>query len=162
MTKDEALKLALSALNEVRQETFRLMRDGQTLYAEKKVWEAIYTIKKVLAQPEQDGKCKYCTDGCPACDARKLPEQEPVAWGVFEGNLHDMFFTEAEAVEMAQLKGTHAEVKPLYTATQREFVGLTEEEKHAIRYSHMTSAEFIEVIEAKLKQKNGYAEEKNT
>jgi hypothetical protein len=40
---------------------------------------------------------------------------EPVAWGVFEGNLHDMFFTEVEAVEMAQLKGNHAEVKPLYT-----------------------------------------------
>ena len=54
MTKDEALKLALSALNEVRQETFRLMRDGQTLYAEKKVWEAIYTIKEALAQPEQE------------------------------------------------------------------------------------------------------------
>ena len=54
MTKDEALKLALSALDEVRQETFRLMRNGETLYAEKKVWEAIYTIKKVLAQPEQE------------------------------------------------------------------------------------------------------------
>ena len=52
MTKDEALKLALSALNEVRQETFRLMKDSQTLYSEKKVWEAIYTIKKVLAQPD--------------------------------------------------------------------------------------------------------------
>ena len=54
MTKDEALKLALSALDEVRQETFRLMRDGQTLYSEKKVWYAIYTIKKVLAQPQQE------------------------------------------------------------------------------------------------------------
>ena len=54
--------------------------------------DAIVVIKKVLAQPEN----------------------EPVAWGVFEGNLHDMFFTEAEAVEMAQLKGNHAEVKPLY------------------------------------------------
>ena len=54
MTKDEALKLALSALNEVRQEIFRLMKDSQTLYSEKKVWEAIYTIKKVLAQPKQD------------------------------------------------------------------------------------------------------------
>ena len=54
MTKDETLKLALSALDEVRQETFRLMRDGQTLYSEKKVWEAIYTIKKVLAQPKQE------------------------------------------------------------------------------------------------------------
>ena len=28
------------------------MKDSQTLYAEKKVWEAIYTIKKVLAQPK--------------------------------------------------------------------------------------------------------------
>ena len=83
------------------------------------------------------------------------PQQRPVAWGVFEGNLHDMFFTEAEAQEMADLKGTHAEVRPLYTTPpQREFVGLTYEEKHAIRYSHMTSAEFIECIEAKLKEKN--------
>ena len=56
MTKDEALKLALSALNEVRQETSRLMKDSQTLYSEKKVWEAIYTIKKVLAQPKQGDK----------------------------------------------------------------------------------------------------------
>ena len=120
MTKDEALKLALSTLDEVRQETFRLSRDGQKLYAEEKVWSTIIAIKEALAQPEQDGQCKRCIDGCPACDARKLPEQEPVAWGVFESNLHDMFFTEAEAVEMAQLKGNHAEVKPLYTAPQRK------------------------------------------
>ena len=93
MTKDEALKLALFALDEVRQETFRLMKDSQTLYSEKKVWEAIYTIKKVLAQP------------------------------------------------------------------QRTWVGLTDEEKHEIRYSHMTSAEFIEVIEAKLKDKNTRGQE---
>ena len=64
MTKDEALKLALSALNEVRQETFRLMRDGQTLYAEKKVWEAIYTIKEALAHPEQEPVAvRYDFDG---------------------------------------------------------------------------------------------------
>ena len=37
---------------------------------------------------------------------------------------------------------------------KKPWVGLTYEEKHAIRYSHMTSAEFIEVIEAKLKEKN--------
>ena len=39
------------------------------------------------------------------------------------------------------------------------WVGLTYEEKHAIRYSHMTSAEFIEVIEAKLKDKNTRGQE---
>jgi hypothetical protein len=50
------------------------------------------------------------------------PVQEPVAWGVFEGgNLHDMFFTKEEADNMAYLKGSHAEVKPLTTppAAQR-------------------------------------------
>ena len=93
MTKDEALKLALSTLNEVRQETFRLLRDGQKLYAEEKVWSTIISIKEVLAQP------------------------------------------------------------------QRTWVGLTDEEKHEIRYSHMTSAEFIEVIEAKLKDKNTRGQE---
>ena len=93
MTKDEALKLALSTLDEVRQETFRLMRDGQKLYAEEKVWSTIISIKEVLAQP------------------------------------------------------------------QRTWVGLTDEEKHEIRYSHMTSAEFIEVIEAKLKDKNTRGQE---
>ena len=93
MNKDEALKLALSTLDEVRQETFRLLRDGQKLYAEDKVWSTIISIKEVLAQP------------------------------------------------------------------QRTWVGLTDEEKHEIRYSHMTSAEFIEFIEAKLKDKNTRGQE---
>jgi hypothetical protein len=53
MTKDEVLKLALSTLSEVREETFRLMRDGQTLYAEDKVWSTIISIKEVLAQPQR-------------------------------------------------------------------------------------------------------------
>ena len=53
MTKDEALKLALSTLDEVRQETFRLIRDGQTLYAEDKVWSTIIFIKEVLAQEQE-------------------------------------------------------------------------------------------------------------
>ena len=109
MTKDEALKLALSTLDEVRQETFRLSRDGQNLYAEEKVWSTIISIKEVLAQ-----------------------EQEPVAWEQFHEHM----------------------AGPNYVAPQRTWVGLTQEEKHAIRYSHMTSAEFIECIEAKLKDKN--------
>ena len=53
MTKDEALKLALSTLDEVRQETFRLSRDGQKLYAEEKVWSTIISIKEALAQPQR-------------------------------------------------------------------------------------------------------------
>lgn len=63
------------------------------------------------------------------------PVQEPVAWGVFEGNLHDMFFTQKDAEDMARLKGNHAEVKPLYTtspaAPVQESVGLIESLKDA-------------------------------
>ena len=82
MTKDEALKLAMEALEGADQ----IDCDMQA---------AITAIKEALAQ-----------------------EQEPVAWGVFEGNLHDMFFSPSEAQEMADLKGTHAEVRPLYTKEQ--------------------------------------------
>ena len=86
MTKDEALKLALEALEDAC---------GNRCNAEYNPCfqrEAITAIKESLAQPEQDGQCKRCTDGCPACDARKLPEQEPVAWAKFsaKGNIIDL------------------------------------------------------------------------
>ena len=130
MTKDEALKLALSTLDEVRQETFRLIRDGQTLYAEDKVWSTIISIKEVLAQPEQ----------------------EPVAWQFVKGSS----FRKRRPDDFDDLAYDGFPYwKPLYTTPpQRTWVGLTDEEKHEIRYSHMTSAEFIEFIEAKLKDKN--------
>jgi len=52
-------------------------------------------------------------------EALAQPEQEPVAWGVFDGpNLHDVNFTEEEAHEMMRLKGDGSVVKPLYTDTQ--------------------------------------------
>ena len=86
----EAMKLALEALEA---DELDMVDDGSGNMVFRKE-QAITAVKEALTQPEQ----------------------EPVAWGVFEGNLHDMFFTEAEAVQMADLKGTHAEVKPLYTA----------------------------------------------
>ena len=178
MTKDEALKRALEALEA---DELDMVDDGSGNMVFRKE-QAIIVIKEALAQPENEPvaweqfhehmagpfyKAPPQPEQEPVAweqfhehmagpfyKAPPQPEKEPVAWGVFEGNLHDMFFTEAEAVEMAQLKGNHAEVKPLYTAPQRTWVGLTDEEKHEIRYSHMTSAEFIEFIEAKLKEKN--------
>ena len=92
MTKDEVLKLALEALNDLS-----AWNDGEVgghmdePYSAEVARRTITVIKEALAQPEQ---------------------------------------------------------------SQRTWVGLTQEEKHEIRYSHMTSAEFIEVIEAKLKEKN--------
>ena len=90
MTK-EALKLALEAL-----EVANSCVDGYYIPKGKthlpEIELAITAIKEALAQPEQDGECKHCTDGCPACDARKLPEQEPVAWAKFsaKGNIIDL------------------------------------------------------------------------
>jgi hypothetical protein len=81
------------------------------------------------------------------------PEQEPVAWGVFEGNLHDMFFTLEEAHEMARLKGSHAKVKPLYThPTRGTWVGLTADEYAELAEEYGPFP--INQIEAKLKEKN--------
>jgi hypothetical protein len=48
MTKDEALRLALDTLKEVRDETFRLLRNGERLYAEDKVWSTIISIQETL------------------------------------------------------------------------------------------------------------------
>jgi hypothetical protein len=84
----------------------------------------------------------------------ELESQEPVAWGVFEGNLHDMFFSQEEAQEMAELKGTHAEVRPLYATPQRTWVGLTDEEENEYNYLGPDMHWVIQEIEAKLKEKN--------
>jgi hypothetical protein len=86
----------------------------------------------------------------------ELESQEPVAWGVFEGNLHDMFFSQEEAQEMADLKGTPAEVRPLYThPPQRTWVGLTDDEHCDIWYKESLDwMEYGKAIEAKLKEKN--------
>ena len=158
MTKDEALKLALSTLDEVRQETFRLIRDGQTLYAEDKVWSTIIFIKEVLAQEQEpvawmhpDGRLWTFGKGFDkstftiplyTTPPQRKPEQEPVAWWNDTGTHIDLNVSG---------RGT-----PLYThPLQRTWVGLTAKEKHEFRYSHMTTADFIENIEAKLREKNG-------
>ena len=142
MTKDEALKLALSTLDEVRQETFRLIRDGQKLYAEEKVWSTIISIKEALAQPEQ----------------------EPLAW-ISTGPASMIHWT-------ADKPAYGDDWVPLYTTPpQRTWVGLTDEEIKAFDTWHdnreeevgwCNPSEIVAYIEAKLKQKNGYVEEKNT
>jgi len=53
MTKEETLRLALDTLKEVRKETFRLMRNGERLYAEDKVWSTIIFIQEALEKKDE-------------------------------------------------------------------------------------------------------------
>ena len=95
-------------------------------------------IKEALAQPEQDGECKFCTDGCPACDARKLPTQEPVACVEYIPCCTDKSCSKCKAT----------------TPPQRTWVGLTDEDiSEIVRGTHNTGS-FVRAIEAKLRSKN--------
>ena len=85
-------------------------------------------------------------------EALAQPEQKPLEW-ISTGPARMFHWT-------ADKPAYGDDWVPLYTTPpQREFVGLTYEEKHEIRYSHMNSAEFIEFIEAKLKDKNTSGQE---
>ena len=119
------------------------------------------TLKMALEALENIDKAMPFPVGKQAITALRTalaqPAQEPVAWGVFEGNLHDMFFSQEEAQEMADLKGTHAEVRPLYTTpAQCTWVGLTDEELSDIYnqtdWDINTNWDYERAIEAKLKE----------
>ena len=49
-----------------------------------------------------------------------LPSPEPVAWAVWEGRPHDLFFYKEEADELCRLKGGDAKTVPLYTHPVKE------------------------------------------
>jgi hypothetical protein len=98
MTKDEALKLSLEALENIKNDPFKFDLKNN-------IDQAIAAIKEALAQPEQDGKCKYCTDGCPACDARKLPPQR-----TWVGLTDEDFYGQSELQVMA-MKYAEAKLK---------------------------------------------------
>jgi hypothetical protein len=143
MTKDEALKLALEAL----QNPWKAGPDG--------VADAIIAIKEALAQPEPwekfcDSNCVW-TDHHPDC---KLAKQEPVAW--------EQFYPDMGKPQLAHLPPPECKTEAEKTAyafgwfksmeAQRTWVGLTDEE-----YAKLAE-EFgpfpINQIEAKLKEKN--------
>ena len=75
--------------------------------------------------------------------------------------------TQEEIIEMAKQAGLDPDLWNYTDAfetfaklvAKRTWVGLTAKEKHEFRYSHMTTADFIEDIEAKLKDKNTRGQE---
>ena len=144
MTKDEALKLALEALEEAADAIdswgsyasgyFQVKHDLEGDISKAK--SAITAIREALAQPEQ----------------------EPVAW---VGSLKDPqphCVTNLMYCSAAQWDtGYHLKYIPLYTSppAQRTWVGLTDEELETINDCGDTdSYKFARAIEAKLKEKN--------
>ena len=111
MTKDEALKLALEALKQI---------DGAMPFPVAKLAQA--AIKEALAQPEHDKTdvrcecCGYMTYhrehlGCIRAAKLKEPEQEPVAYGMW-----DTMIGYGGRMMMVRLdKGQDGCTVPLYT-----------------------------------------------
>ena len=143
MTKDEALRMALEAL---KADELDMVDDGSGNMVFRKE-QAITAMEKLLAQPEQE----------PMAVKHMMRWVDNLKWqsdngqhmnipsGLSSGTCWEL------AIELEQF------IKS--TPPQRTWVGLTAKEKHEFRYSHMTTADFIEDIEAKLKDKNTSGQE---
>jgi hypothetical protein len=154
MTK-EALKLALEALEDIGDEwgftsqrtvpkrkeaiaCLRLVIDAENISSKPMAWEQFYPeMGKPKLVEVQDGGCKHCTDGCPACDARKLPNKDWI-----------------ERERAVGYREGHREA-----LAQRTWVGLTDEEIEASKPTRSNDAVVwelaVEWAEAQLKEKNG-------
>jgi hypothetical protein len=87
----------------------------------------------------------------------KEMNNEPVAWAVWEGRPHDLFFTKEEADELCRLKGGDAKSIPLYTEQTWQY--LTDDEIKEIVGSHGDgiggyTRDLFDKIEAKIRKKN--------
>ena len=148
MTQEEALRMALEALERSVATCFDQRSHDEVMgRPEHFVNKAIIAIKEALAQPEQEPVGQLLEDAF---------GRGQVMW-FNKPKDESMLYTAPQSEKYPQI-AINPEIVG-YVAPQRTWVGLTNEEKHAIRYSHMTSAEFIEVIEAKLKQKNTRGQE---
>ena len=156
MTKDEALKLALEALEVCEQSNYGrnwVWPDTARPTAMANVKEAITAIKEALSNCQ----CPECqvvlhASDCavhnePAypkgeCNCGAQPEQEPVAW--------EQFYPDIGKPQL-----THPPQGIYYTTPQRTWVGLTRMDliKCGVLPFGM-SYELCQAIEAKLKEKN--------
>ena len=113
------------------------------------------------------------------------PEQEPVAWldpwtrnnvttdyDAYGNNGIPLYAAPPQRTEPISLQCAHCQVtietlndKVMHLLAQRTWVGLTDEEMHECAGEYPwtpTGLKHARTIEAKLKQKNGFTEEKNT
>ena len=147
MTQDEALKLALETLEA---DHLEMVADanGHMVFLKDK---AITAIKEALAK-EKALQALHDENERLGLYKDAYAEQEPLAW-ISTGPASMIHWTADKPVY-------GDDWVPLYTTPpQRTWVGLTAKEKHEFRYSHMTTADFIDAIEAKLKDKNTRGQE---
>jgi hypothetical protein len=96
----------------------------------------------------------------PAAPSSAQPEQEPVAWTLLLTGEHNGLI--GKAGEKFIGAPDYYQRVNVYTALpQRTWVGLTDEEIDGCDWGQ-SERDYARTIEAKLKQKNGYTEEKNT
>jgi len=109
---------------------------------------------------------KFCHGGEPCGTAEAIaviekalaqPEQEPVAYGM----LDTMIGYDGRMMYVRLDKGQDGCTVPLYTHSQRTWIGLTDEERsyYLQSASNVGWWQAAQFIEAKLKLKNGYAKE---
>jgi len=132
MTKDEAMKLALEALEFIPESGSMLGTQAET-----KRLQAITVLREALAkQPAQ---------------------QEPVAWGVDWGKAGDIPCVSiikrlpGGGIEVVAVEYAPYEYSP---PSQRTWVGLTDEEEVELWESTDSDWELMKRVEAKLKEKN--------
>ena len=134
MTKEEALKLALEALEELNNTNSHWWQEVDRATIDK-IDPAIIAIKEALAQPVQEPVIKQGWDVDTLLDK---PAQEPVAW--------EQFYPDIGKPQIA----FNAEVVG-YVAPQREWVGLTSEETSGFTSHEMTVVKYVSKV---LQEKN--------
>jgi hypothetical protein len=169
----EALKLALEAFHQIFNTTPVYHNDGTCIINDKSVElsnKAIAAIKEALAQPEQE----------PVGDDWTPCMKLPVVVYVRKQRLGESHVSTREGITPVKpddliMRGVSGEEYPIgraifeqtyslnTTPPQRTWVGLTDDEHCEIWYKESLDwMEYGKAIDDKLKQKNGFAEEKNT
>ena len=159
MTKDEALTMALEALESVLDDSPKVLDASISggLYEVVQCREAITAIKEALAQPEVFSKQNYLNGYCVGQSdlLAEQAKQEPAAWMVYTQDGQSVYVTDNPTdIESNQ------RALPLYATPQRAWVDLTDDEIKAI-VGPWGSTEIkgytrtlFDQIEAALKEKN--------